>query len=119
MKSVLAKKSAASKGIGTERWRGASRNSSKKSAVAAKDNDDMIARRAYFDVRTHELVVETARGFVAGLPLAKITTESSAPLASVALEPPGDVVILTHTDGAQTHLPVDMWLPGGFTPTLR
>ena len=76
----------------------------------------MIALRAHIDLRTGELVVETQRGFVAGLPLLEIAMESPAAVVSVEVEPPGDIVLLRHADGVETHLPVDMWLPGGFTP---
>ena len=37
------------------------------------------------------------------------------PMAFIFLANDGTVVVCRHRDGSDTWLPVDMWLPGGFT----
>jgi len=41
--------------------------------------------------------------------------ESAASVSHFSIGQSQSVVICHHSDGAETWLPVDMWLPGGFT----
>jgi hypothetical protein len=42
--------------------------------------------------------------------------ESTAPVIRFSIGQTGSVVVCHHRDGAETWLPVDLWLPGGFKP---
>lgn len=44
--------------------------------------------------------------------------ESQSDIERFSLGRKGAVVVCHHTDGEETWLPVDMWLPGGFTPPV-
>lgn len=77
-----------------------------------------VATRVWFDVSLSRLFVEI-NGIVTSIDFRLIPEddfESAAPVTKFALGYEGTVVICHHHDGAETWLPVDMWLPGGFTP---
>ena len=42
--------------------------------------------------------------------------ESAASVSHFSIAQNQTVVICHHSDGAETWLPLDLWLPGGFTP---
>ena len=72
----------------------------------------------WFDPKSGELHAVIA-GIDRAIPLGSIPDddfESSAPVAAFSLGAEGAVIVCRHTDGAETWLPADMWLPGGFTP---
>ena len=82
------------------------------------DAVEPIATRVWFDPRDQTLFVEI-NGVVASLQLNRIPEddfESQAPIVRFALGADGTVVVCHHQDGLETWLPVDIWLPGGFTP---
>lgn len=77
-----------------------------------------IATRVWFEQRTKLLSVEI-NGIVESINFGDILQEdfeSTTPIVKFALGQEGSVVICYHRDGEETWLPVDMWLPGGFTP---
>ncbi|MEZ4866731.1 MAG: hypothetical protein R3C14_35755 [Caldilineaceae bacterium] len=77
-----------------------------------------VATRVWFDIRSSSLLVEID-GIVAGLDFRLIPEEdfeSASPVIKFSLGCEGSVVICYHRDGSESWLPVDMWLPGGFTP---
>jgi len=77
-----------------------------------------IATRVWFELRTMLLSVEI-NGVVESIKFEEIPQddfESTAPIVKFELGQQGSVVICHHRDGEETWLPVDMWLPGGFTP---
>ena len=81
------------------------------------DQVEPVATRVWFDPRDHTLSVEID-GVVASIDFPRIPEEdfeSQAPIVRFALGAAGSVVVCHHQDGAETWLPVDMWLPGGFT----
>ena len=81
------------------------------------DTVEPTATRVWFDPRDRALCVEI-NGVVASLDFNRIPEddfESHAPIVRFALGAEGSVVVCHHQDGAETWLPVDMWLPGGFT----
>jgi len=45
--------------------------------------------------------------------------ESTAPVTHFSIGQTKSVVVCHHSDGAETWLPVDLWLPGGFTAKGR
>lgn len=76
------------------------------------------ATRVWFEVRSSRLSVEID-GIVTSIDfrlIAEEDFESSAPVVKFAIGCEGTVAVCHHRDGAETWLPVDMWLPGGFTP---
>ena len=80
--------------------------------------DDLRAQKVWYDASTKKLCIQ-AKDFVNGIDFARIPEddfESSAPVTSFSLRHKGATVICHHQDGKETWLPVDMWLPGGFTP---
>jgi hypothetical protein len=80
--------------------------------------EELVAEQVWFDALTGHLCVQ-AGDFVNGVPFAAIPDadfESASPVKSFALGQSGSVVVCRHRDGAETWLPVDMWLPGGFVP---
>lgn len=82
------------------------------------DAVEPIATRVWFDPRDQALSVEI-NGVVASLEFARIPEsdfESQTPIVRFTLGAEGSVVVCHHQDGQETWLPVDMWLPGGFTP---
>lgn len=77
-----------------------------------------VAARVWFEPRTQLLSVEI-NGIVESIDFERLPQEdfeSSAPITKFTLGQSGSVVICHHHDGEETWLPVDMWLPGGFTP---
>ena len=84
------------------------------------DRTDPIATRVWFDPRLGGLSVEID-GVVASIDFTQIPEddfESKTPVTQFRLGAQGSVVICSHQDGTETWLPVDMWLPDGFTPHL-
>jgi hypothetical protein len=82
------------------------------------DAVEPIATRVWFDPRDRALCVEI-NGMVASLDFTRIPEddfESQASIVRFTLGAEGSIVVCHHQDGAETWLPVDMWLPGGFTP---
>jgi hypothetical protein len=82
-------------------------------------NENKTAARGWYDAHSGLLQVEID-GVVSGLKFADIPDhdfESSAPVVGFSLGCEGAVVVCHHQDGAETWLPVDMWLPGGFNRT--
>jgi hypothetical protein len=80
--------------------------------------DELTAERVWFDASCGKLFVQ-AGDFVNGLDFMRIPDadfESTAPVRSFSIGQSGSVIICHHRDGAETWLPVDMWLPGSFTP---
>lgn len=81
-------------------------------------SDTTVAARVWYDSRSGLLCTEIA-GIVRGVPFDKIPDadfESASPVVHFSLANDGAVVVCRHRDGSDTWLPVDMWLPGGFTP---
>jgi hypothetical protein len=79
---------------------------------------DLIAERAWYDASTGRVCV-AAGTYVNGIRLAGIPDadfESTTGISRFSIGQNGSVVICHHKDGAETWLPVDMWLPDGFTP---
>lgn len=79
------------------------------------------ATEVWFDPRLRTLSVKID-GVVASIDFARIPKadfESATPVAGFSLGCQGSVVVCRHYDGAETWLPVDMWLPGGFTPVVN
>lgn len=83
--------------------------------------DELVVERVWFDASCGRLFVQ-AGDFVNGIEFARIPDtdfESAAPAKSFSIGQSGSVVICHHRDGAETWLPVDMWLPEGFTPAPK
>ena len=77
-----------------------------------------VATRVWYDSQSGLLCTEIA-GIVRGITFDKIPDadfESASPVVHFSLANDGTVVVCRHRVGADTWLPVDMWLPGGFTP---
>lgn len=77
-----------------------------------------IATRVWFEIKSSFLFVEI-NGFVNSIDFRLIPEddfESTTPVIKFELGCEGTVVVCHHRDGAESWLPVDMWLPGGFTP---
>ena len=82
---------------------------------------DLIADRVWFDAGSGRLCV-SAGGYQNGIPLSLIPDadfESATPIVSFSLGQNGAVVVCHHKDGAETWLPVDLWLPEGLTAKVR
>ena len=80
--------------------------------------ENLRAERVWYDVSTQKLFIQ-AKDFVNAIPFAAIPEddfESRSSVTSFSIGQNGATVICRHKDGAETWLPVDMWLPGGFTP---
>jgi len=83
--------------------------------------NELAAERVWFDASCGRLFLQ-AGDFVNAITLAEIPDadfESSAPIKSFSLGQSGSVVVCHHRDGKDTWLPVDMWLPEGFTPRAK
>jgi len=83
--------------------------------------DELTAERVWFDASCGKLFVQSG-DFVNGIEFARIPDddfESSAPVKRFSVAQSGSVIVCHHKDGQETWLPVDMWLPGGFTPRTR
>jgi hypothetical protein len=79
------------------------------------------ADAVWFDATSGRLFIRS-NAFVNGIDLSRMSDEdfeSRASIRSFSLGQSGGVVVCHHTDGAETWLPVDMWEPGGFTPSPR
>ena len=82
---------------------------------------ELVAERVWFDASCGRLFVQ-AGDFVNGIEFAKLPDadfESSEPVKSFSIGQSGGVVVCHHRDGKETWLPVDMWLPEGFTPASK
>ncbi len=82
---------------------------------------DLVAEKVWYDASTGRLCL-SAGGYQNGIPLARIPDadfESGASIARFSLGQNGAVVVCHHKDGAETWLPVDMWLPEGFAEKSR
>ena len=82
------------------------------------DAQEAIASRVWLDRTSGTLFVEID-GRTVGIDFSAIPGddfESTAPVVEFALGCEGTVIVCRHEDGAETWLPVDLWLPGGFTP---
>jgi hypothetical protein len=80
-----------------------------------------VATQVWFDVRSKLLCVEI-NGVITSIDFDQIIEEdfeSATPIVKFELGYQGTVVICHHHDGGETWLPVDMWLPGGFTPSTK
>ncbi|MCE7989713.1 MAG: hypothetical protein DYG89_51870 [Caldilinea sp. CFX5] len=80
-----------------------------------------LTARVWFEVSSACLLVEI-NGIIAQIDFHSIPEddfESAAPITRFSLGCEGTVVICHHGDGEETWLPVDMWLPGGFTPQVN
>ena len=80
--------------------------------------DELTAERVWFDASCGKLFIQAGE-FVNGIEFARIPDEdfeSDAPVKSFSIGQSGSVVICQHRDGKETWLPVDIWLPSGFTP---
>ena len=78
---------------------------------------DLVAEKVWYDAGTGRLCL-SAGAYQNGVPLAQIPDadfESTAPIGSFSLGQNGAVVICHHKDGIETWLPVDLWLPDGFS----
>jgi hypothetical protein len=77
-----------------------------------------MATHVWFEVTSVRLFVEI-NGVVTHIDFRLLPAddfESAAPVTKFTLGCEGAVVICHHGDGEETWLPVDLWLPGGFTP---
>lgn len=77
-----------------------------------------VATCVWFEVTSARLYVEI-NGVVTHIDFRLLPAddfESAAPVTRFTLGCEGTVVICHHGDGEETWLPVDLWLPGGFTP---
>ena len=80
--------------------------------------EDLRIERVWFDATTSRLCVQAGE-FVRSIDFACIPNddfESLAPVNAFSLGQTGSVVVCRHIDGAETWLPSDLWVPGGFTP---
>ena len=80
-----------------------------------------VATRVWFEVSSSLLSIEID-GIVTSIDfrlIAEEDFESSAPVVKFESGCEGTVVVCHHRDGAETWLPVDMWLPSGFTPFTK
>lgn len=81
-------------------------------------NAELVADRVWFDAASGRLCLQ-AGDYVNGIEFARLPNEdfeSASPVISFSLGQQGSVVVCRHRDGAETWLPVDLWLPEGFTP---
>src|ERR1035441_889336 len=105
-------------GIGTRICARASKPLSYDSMNVAISIDELRAERVWYDASTGKLFIQ-AKDFVNGVKFTAIPEEdfeSSSPVTSFSLRHKGATVICHHQDGKETWLPVDMWLPEGFSP---
>jgi hypothetical protein len=83
----------------------------------AFETKSVTVQNVWFDPRSGHLHAVIS-GIDYSLPLAQIPDadfESGAPVVGFATGCGGSVIVCRHQDGAETWLPADMWLPGGFT----
>jgi len=79
---------------------------------------DLVADEVWYDAAPGRLCL-SAGDYQNGIVFSEIPDddfESRTPIAGFSIGQSGSVVVCRHRDGAETWLPVDMWLPGGFTP---
>lgn len=77
---------------------------------------DLVAEKVWYDASTGRLC-QSAAGYQNGILLAQIPDadfDSATSIARFSLGQNGAVVVCHHKDGAETWLPVDLWLPDGF-----
>jgi hypothetical protein len=82
---------------------------------------ELVADRVWYDVTSGKLLIQAGE-FVNGIDFAKIPDadfESATPVVSFCIAQGGSIVVCRHKDDAETWLPVDMWLPAGFTPPQK
>lgn len=75
--------------------------------------DQRVVERVWFDATNGRLYVQ-AQDFTNSLDLSALPDadfESAAPVVRFSIGQQGTVIICHHQDGAETWLPVDMWLP--------
>ena len=80
--------------------------------------EDLRIKRVWFDATTARLCVQAGE-FVSSIDFSCIPNddfESLAPVKAFSLGQTGSVTVCRHIDGAETWLPSDLWVPGGFTP---
>jgi hypothetical protein len=80
--------------------------------------EDLRIDRVWFDATTSRLYVQSGE-FVGSIDFSSIPNddfESQAPVKAFSIGQSGSVVVCRHVDGAETWLPSDLWVPGGFTP---
>ena len=77
---------------------------------------DLIAEKVWYDAGTGRLHLSAGsyRNSVALANIPDADFESSAAIARFSLGQSGAVVVCHHKDGAETWLPVDIWLRDGF-----
>lgn len=79
--------------------------------------EDLRIERTWFDATVSRLYVQSGE-FVNSIDFSKVPDadfESKTPVKAFAIGQSGSVVICHHVDGAETWLPADLWVPGGFT----
>lgn len=82
---------------------------------------DPVATQVWFDARLRLLCVEI-NGVIESIDFDQIPDEdfeSTSPIIKFELGCQGSVVVCHHYSSAETWLPVDMWIPGGFTPPTK
>ncbi len=80
-----------------------------------------VATKVWFDSRSKFISVEID-GIVSSIDFEQIPEEDFESVLQIIkfdLGNEGTVVVCHHRDGVETWLPVDMWLPGGFTPLAQ
>lgn len=85
--------------------------------VALSDNK-LAVDRIWYDASSGKLYIQSG-SYVNGIRFADIADadfESSTPVVRFSVHSLREMVICHHADGQETWLPVDMWLPDGFTP---
>ena len=78
---------------------------------------NLVVEKVWYDASTGRLCLSSGT-YQNGISLAQIPDadfESSAPIARFSLGQNGAVIVCHHKDGAETWLPVDMWLPDSFS----
>jgi hypothetical protein len=77
---------------------------------------NLMPEKVWYDASTGRLCLSAA-GYQNGIPLAKIPNsdfDSTTPITRFSLGQNGAMVVCHHKDGAESWLPVDLWLPEGF-----
>lgn len=83
--------------------------------------DELRAQRVWYDASTKKLFIQS-KDFVNAIDFESIPEddfESASSVTRFSLRHKGATVICHHKDGVETWLPIDIWLPGGFTPKAR
>ena len=82
---------------------------------------DLSAAKVWYDAVAGRLCLQ-AGDYQNGILLSQIPVqdfESASPISHFSIGQGGSVVVCHHKDGAETWLPVDMWLPGGVSRGSR